>query len=62
MVTVQEAAQTARIKQLEKQVVRLRKRLLEKMEYEQGYLVATSTTPQMIEKIRKKDEAALRED
>lgn len=50
------------IKQLKNQVKRLRKRLLEKMEYETGYLQATSTTPQLIEKIRRKDEAALRED
>lgn len=49
------------IKKLERQVKRLRKRLLEKMKFEEGYLVASGSTPQLIEKIRKKDEAALAE-
>jgi hypothetical protein len=52
----------AEIKKLEKQVKKLRKRLIEKMKYEEGYLVATGTTPKMMESIRQKDEAALRDD
>ena len=51
-----------RIKQLEKQVKRLRKRLQEKMKYETETLVQQGATPAWIEKIRKKDELALKED
>lgn len=50
------------IKKLEKQVVRLRKRLIEKQKYEAEMLIQTGATPKYIESIRKKDEAALRED
>ena len=50
------------IKKLEKQVKRLRKRLLEKQAYESEMLIQTGATPQYIEKIWRKDEAALRED
>lgn len=50
------------IKKLEKQVKRLRKRLIEKQRYEHEMLVQTGATPQYINAIRKKDEAALRED
>jgi cell division septum initiation protein DivIVA len=49
-------------KKLEKQIKRLRKRLLEKQKYEAEMLIQTGATPQYIEKIRRKDEAALRED
>jgi hypothetical protein len=54
--------QETRIKQLEKQIKRLRKRLIEKQAYEQEMLIQTGATPQYIEKIRRKDEAALKED
>ena len=50
------------IKQLKKQITRLRKRLLEKQAYEAEMLIQTGATPAYIEKIRRKDEAALRED
>ena len=49
-------------KKLEKQIKRLRKRLLEKQKYEAEMLIQTGATPQYIEKIRRKDEAALKED
>ena len=52
----------ARIKQLEKQVKRLRKRLIEKQAYESEMLIQTGCTPAYLENIRRKDEAALRED
>jgi hypothetical protein len=50
------------IKSLKKQVARLRKRLLEKQKYEAEMLIQTGAAPQYIEKIRRKDELALRED
>ena len=50
------------IKSLKKQVARLRKRLLEKQAYEAEMLIQTGATPQYIESIRRKDEAALKED
>ena len=50
------------IKKLNRQVNRLRKRLLKKIKFEQGYLINTGADPKEFEKIRKKDEAALRED
>lgn len=49
------------IKKLEKQVKRLKKRLREKMAYESEMLVQLGSTPAYIEKIRRKDEAALAE-
>ena len=49
-------------KKLEKQVARLKKRLLEKQKYEAEMLVQTGATPRYIEQIRRKDEAALKED
>lgn len=56
------AAQQTVIKNLQKQVKRLRKRLIEKMGYEKEMLVQSGWTPQLIEKVRRKDEAALKED
>lgn len=50
------------IKSLKKQVSRLRKRLIEKQAYETEMLIQTGCTPAYLEKIRRKDEAALRED
>ncbi len=50
------------IKKLERQVKRLRKRLLEKQKYEHEMLVQCGSTPAFIENIRRKDELALRED
>jgi hypothetical protein len=50
------------IKKLTKQVARLRKRLIEKQAYEAEMLIQTGCTPAYLEKIRRKDEAALRED
>lgn len=50
------------IKKLEKQVSKLRKRLLEKQKYEAEMLLQTGATPRYIESIRRKDEAALKED
>ena len=50
------------IKKLERQVKRLRKRLLEKIAYEREMLIQTGATPQYIANIQRKDEAALRED
>ena len=50
------------IKSLKRQVKRLRKRLIEKQKYEHEMLVQCGSTPQYIETIRRKDEAALRED
>lgn len=50
------------IKKLERQVKRLRKRLIEKQAYETEMLIQTGCTPAYLEKIRRKDEAALRED
>ena len=49
------------IKSLKKQVARLRKRLLEKDKRDLSALQAmqTGATPQYMEKIRRKDEAAL---
>ena len=44
---------------LRKKVERLEKRLLEKKQYELGYLINTSTTPQLLEPIDAKDRAAL---
>jgi hypothetical protein len=58
----QSEAQAIRIKQLEKQVQKLRKRLKEKQAYEAEMLVQTGAAPQYIEKIRRKDELALKED
>ena len=49
-------------KKLEKQVKRLRKRLIEKQAYEAEMLIQTGCTPAYLENIRKKDEVALRED
>lgn len=53
---------TEETKKLERQVKRLRKRLLEKIAYEREMLIQTGATPQYIEQIRRKDEAALKED
>ena len=50
------------IKSLKKQVARLRKRLIEKQAYETEMLIQTGCTPAYLEKIRRKDEAALKED
>jgi hypothetical protein len=50
------------IKKLEKQIKRLRKRLIEKQAYESEMLIQTGCTPAYLEKIRRKDELALRED
>jgi hypothetical protein len=50
------------IKKLERQVKRLRKRLLEKQKYEAEMLINSCATPAYIENIRRKDELALRED
>jgi len=50
------------IKKLEKQIKRLRKRLLEKQKYEHEMLIQLGSTPAYVENIRRKDEAALRED
>lgn len=55
-------SQGEEIKKLRRQVKRLRKRLLEKQKYESEMLIQTGATPQYIEAIRKKDEAALKED
>lgn len=53
--------QTELVKKLERQVKRLRKRLLEKQKYEREMLIQLGSTPSYIENIRKKDEAALAE-
>ena len=50
------------IKKLEKQVKRLRKRLIEKQRYEHEMLVQTGATGRYLETIRRKDAAALKED
>ena len=50
------------IAKLEKQIKRLRKRLIAKQKYEHEMLVQCGSTPAYIEEIRRKDEAALRED
>lgn len=50
------------VRKMDKQIRRLRKRLKEKMAYESEMLIQTGATPQYIAAIRKKDEAALRED
>lgn len=50
------------IKKLEKQIKRLRKRLLEKQRYEREMLIQCGSTPAYIENIKRKDELALRED
>lgn len=50
------------VKKLERQVKRLRKRLLEKQKYEHEMLIQTGATPAYIANIRSKDELALRED
>ena len=55
-------SQGEEIKKLRRQIKRLRKRLLEKQKYESEMLIQTGATPQYIEAIRKKDEAALKED
>lgn len=52
----------ALVRKMDKQIKRLRKRLLEKQKYEAEMLIQTGATPQYINAIRKKDEAALRED
>lgn len=49
------------IKKLEKQVKRLRERLIEKMAREREMLIQNGSTPAYITKIQKKDEAALAE-
>lgn len=54
--------QTELVKKLERQVKRLRKRLLEKQKYEMGMLMNSGATPKFIENIKRKDELALRED
>ncbi len=54
-----EMTDSEQIKSLKKQVSRLRKRLLEKQAYEAEMLIQTGATPQYMEKIRRKDEAAL---
>lgn len=54
--------ETAQIKKLERQVKRLRKRLIEKQKYEAEMLLQTGATPAYIEKIRRKDEIAMKED
>jgi hypothetical protein len=48
-----------KIQKLEKQVARLKKRLREKIKYEQDYL--TSATPAFRAKIQEKDKAVLEE-
>ena len=50
------------IKQLKKQITRLRKRLLEKKKYEAEMLLQTGATMKYIADIDAKDQAALRED
>ena len=55
-------SQGEEVKKLRRQLKRLRKRLLEKQKYESEMLIQTGATPQYIEAIRKKDEAALKED
>ncbi len=50
------------IKKLERQVKRLRKRLLEKIAYEREMLVQLGSTPAYIANIQRKDELALKED
>ena len=54
-----EMTDSEQIKSLKKQVARLRKRLIEKQAYETEMLIQTGATPQYMEKIRRKDEAAL---
>ena len=49
----------AKIEKLERKIKRLEKRLTENAAYEKGYLINTSTTPQLIAKIEAKDKAAL---
>ena len=50
------------VRKMDKQIKRLRKRLIEKQKYEAEMLIQTGATPQYITAIRKKDEAALKED
>lgn len=57
-----ESEQTKRIRQLERQVAKLRKRLLEKQKYEAEMLIQTGATPKYIENIRRKDAKAMEED
>jgi hypothetical protein len=55
-------ARDATIRSLEKQVKRLRKRLLAKKKYELGLLINSGCTPRYIAEIDEKDRAALKED
>ncbi len=50
------------IRKMDKQIKRLRKRLLEKIEYEAEMLKQTGATGKYLETIRRKDAAALKED
>ena len=49
-------------RKMDKQIKRLRKRLLEKIGYEAEMLLQTGATGKYLESIRRKDAAALRED
>lgn len=52
----------ALVRKMDKQIKRLRVRLLEKIAYEHEMLVQTGATGKYMEAIKRKDAAALRED
>ena len=51
----------ALVRKMDKQIKRLRKRLIEKQKYEHEMLVQTGATGKYMEAIKRKDAAALRE-
>lgn len=51
-----------KVRIMDKQIKRLRKRLLEKIKYEAEMLVQTGATGEYLKAIKRKDAAALKED